>query len=151
QAVALPANRIVIASVTGVIPTHPSSFEEVQNQVKETLIADKTTKLVDQKVQELLDKAKSMGDLEKAAKSMGFEAKTQDNVTRSGAIEGLGPASYVAEAFSKPAGTLLPPVSFPQTKAVVKLITHDAPDPAGLAAQKDGLRENLKSQKAKQR
>src|SRR5262249_32633762 len=92
QAVALPGNRIVMASVTGVTPAHPSTFEEVQNQVKDAFVAEKVAKITDQKVQELMDKAKSTGDLEKAAKSMGLEVKTQDNVTRTGAIEGLGSA-----------------------------------------------------------
>jgi peptidyl-prolyl cis-trans isomerase D len=151
QAVALPGNRIVMASVTGVNPAHPSTFEEVQNQVKDAFVAEKVAKITDQKVQELMDKAKSTGDLEKAAKSMGLEAKTQDNVTRTGAIEGLGSASYIADAFTKPAGTLLAPVTFPDTKAIVKIVSHDAPDMAGLAAQKDVLREQLKNQKARER
>src|SRR5262249_20347677 len=79
QAVALPGNRVVIASVTGVNPAHPASFEEVQTKVKDSVIEEKVNKLTEQKMQELLEKAKSMGDLEKAAKSMGMEAKTQDN------------------------------------------------------------------------
>jgi hypothetical protein len=151
QAVALPGNRIAMASVTGVNPAHPSTFEEVQNQVKDALVNEKAAKLTDAKVQELMDKAKSMGDLEKAAKSMGFEAKTQDGVMRSTAIEGLGAASYITDAFAKPAGTLLPPVSFPSDKAIVKVLAHDNPDPAGLAKEKDNLREQLKSQKARER
>jgi peptidyl-prolyl cis-trans isomerase D len=152
QPVALPGNRVVLASVIGVNPSHPSAFEEVQNKVKDAVIDEKVSKLTEQKVQELVDKAKSMGgDLEKAAKSAGLEVKTQDGVTRSGAIEGLGPSSYISDAFSKPAGTLLPPVSFPQNKAVVKVLAQEGADPAGLAAQRDTIREQLKAQKARER
>ncbi len=152
QAVALPGNRVVIASVTGVNPAHPSSFEEVQNKVRDAVIDEKVAKITEQKTQELIDKAKAMGgDLEKAAKSLGFEVKTQDGITRAGAIEGLGPASYIADAFSKPEGTILPPVSFPEKKAVIKVVAHVQPDLAGLDAQKDAIREQLKSQKAKER
>jgi peptidyl-prolyl cis-trans isomerase D len=151
QAVAMPGNRVVLASVTGVNPAHPSSFEEAQNQVRDAVANDKASKMTDQKVQELTEKAKSMGDLEKAAKSMGFEVKTQDGVTRTGSVEGLGAANYLADAFNKPVGTLLPAISFPQYKAVVKVLNHDAPDPAGMAAQVDALREQLKSEKARER
>jgi len=151
QAVALPGNRVAMASVIGVSPAHPSSFEEVQGKVRDAVVEDKVNKIVEQKTQEVVEKAKSTGDLEKAAKAVGLEAKTQDGVTRSGAIEGLGPASYIADAFGKPAGTILPPVSFPQNKAVVKVIAEQDADPAGLAAQKDTIREQLKSQKARER
>jgi hypothetical protein len=152
QPVALPGNRVVMAVVTGVNPAHPSAFEEVQTQVKDALTNEKVTKLIDQKARELADKAKSMGgDLEKAAKSMGLEAKTVDGVTRTGAVEGLGSASYVSEAFSKPVGTILGPIDIPQMKAVVKVLGHTDADPSLLASQKDTIRENLKSQKATER
>jgi UDP-N-acetylmuramyl pentapeptide synthase len=45
----------------------------VQGQVRDAYVTDKLAKIIDQKVQDLMDKAKSMGDLEKAAKSMGLE------------------------------------------------------------------------------
>jgi peptidyl-prolyl cis-trans isomerase D len=152
QPVALAGNRIVMAVVTGVNPAHPSSFEEVQNQVREALTTEKVTKLVDQKARELVDKAKAMnGDLAKAAKSMGLEVKTAADVTRAGAVEGLGSASYVADAFSKPAGTILGPIDIPQMKAVVKVLAHSDADPSLLASQRDTIREQLKSQKATER
>jgi peptidyl-prolyl cis-trans isomerase D len=152
QPVALPGDRIVVAVVTGINPAHPAAFEEVQNQVKDTLTTEKLTKLTDQKAQELADKAKSMnGDLEKAAKSMGLEFKTSAEVSRAGAVEGLGSAGSIAEAFSKPVGTILGPISMPQQKAVVKVLARIDADPAGLPAQKDALREQLKGQKAQDR
>jgi peptidyl-prolyl cis-trans isomerase D len=152
QPIALPGDRIVLASVTGVAPAHPAAFEEVQAQVKEALTTEKLTKLAEQKAQELVAKAKSMnGDLEKAAKSMGLEVKTAANVTRVGAVEGLGSASYIGEAFSKPDGSILGPISMPQQKVVVKVLAHVAVDASGLAMQRDSLREQLKSQKAQDR
>jgi peptidyl-prolyl cis-trans isomerase D len=152
QAVALPGNRIAMATVTAVMPTHPAKFEEVENQVRDAVTNEKLAKVIDQKAQELLDKAKSMnGDLEKAAKAMGLEVKTADEVTRSGAVEGLGSSSLIADAFNRPAGSLIGPVAIPQTKAVVKVVSKVDADPAGLAAQRDTLREQLKGQKAQER
>ena len=152
QPVALPGNRVVLASVMGVTPVHPAKFEEVEAQVRDAVTNEKLTKLLDQKAQELADKAKSMnGDLEKAAKSMGLEVKTAADVTRSGAVEGLGSSSLIADAFTQPAGSIVGPVTIPQTKAVVKVLSHIDADPAGLAPQRDTLREQLKGQKAQER
>jgi peptidyl-prolyl cis-trans isomerase D len=152
QAIALPGSRVVMAVITGVNPAHPSSFEEVQAQVREAVTNEKVSKLVDQKARDLVEKAKSMnGDLAKAAKSMGMEVKTAADVTRTGAVEGLGSANYIAEAFSKPAGTILGPIEIPQMKAVVKVLGHVDADPSLMAAQKDTIREQLKSQKATER
>lgn len=152
QAVALPGNRVVMASVLAVNPSHPAKFEEVESQVRDAVTDEKLAKLIDQKAQELADKAKSMnGDLEKAAKAMGLEVKTSAEVTRSGAVEGLGSSSLIADAFTKPVGSIIGPVSIPQSKAVVKVLGKVDADPAALAAQRDTLREQLKGQKAQER
>jgi peptidyl-prolyl cis-trans isomerase D len=152
QAVALAGNRVALASVTAVTPAHPATFEEVESQVRDAVTNEKLAKIIDQKAQELVDKAKSMnGDLEKAAKAMGLEVKTSADVTRSGAVEGLGSASMIGDAFTKPAGTIMGPVSIPQTKAVVKVVAKADADMAALAAQRDTIREQLKGQKALER
>jgi peptidyl-prolyl cis-trans isomerase D len=152
QAVALPGNRVALATVTAVLPAHPARFEEVENQVRDAVTNEKLAKVIDQKAQELLDKAKSMnGDLEKAAKAMGLEVKTAAEVTRSGAVEGLGSSSLIADAFTRPVGSLIGPVAIPQSKAVVKVVSKVDADPAALAAQRDTLREQLKGQKSQER
>ena len=94
QPVVLTGNtKIALAVCTGDIPPHPAGFDEVQNKVRDALIKDKLNKLVDQKANELMTKARANGgDLEAAAKSMGLEAKTSDAVDHAGAIEGLGSA-----------------------------------------------------------
>ena len=61
-----------------------------------------------------MEKAKAMGgDLAKAAKSMGLEVKTSDEFARTGTVEGLGSASYVADGFNKPDGTVFGPLGTP--------------------------------------
>jgi peptidyl-prolyl cis-trans isomerase D len=152
QPVALAGNRVVLAAVSGVNPAHPAKFEEVETQVRDTLTNEKLTKLNDQKAQELADKAKAMnGDLQKAAKAMGLEVKTSSDVTRSGAVEGLGSSSLIADAFTKPVGSIIGPVSIPDAKAVIKVLSHVDADAAALGPQRDTIREQLKAQKAQDR
>ena len=152
QPVALKGNRIAMASVTLVTPAHPATFAEVENQVRETVSRDKMNQLTTQKAQELADKVKSMnGDLQKAAKALGFEVKTVNEVTRAGAVEGLGSSGYISDAFTKPDGTILGPINIPGQAAIVKVISHTTADASGLAGVRDSIREELKGKKAGER
>ena len=102
---------------------------------------------------ELIEKAKAMGgDLAKAAKSMGLETKTSNDVDRAGNIEGIGMASYVSEGFSKPDGTIFGPVGVPDGGTIVaKVISHSGADMSQLPAQRNTIRDEIKSQRARER
>ena len=152
QAVAVPPNRVVMAIVTGVTPTHPATFEEAEARIRKTLEEQKASELISGRAIALAAKAKTLnGDLEKAAKSMGFEVKTSAPFNRQGAVEGLGPASYVIQAFDKPDGDLIGPVPVPDGRIVAKVLSHQPADPAQLPALRKGLLDELKSIKARER
>ncbi|MCU1236295.1 MAG: PpiC-type peptidyl-prolyl cis-trans isomerase [Candidatus Solibacter sp.] len=146
-------NKVVLASVDDVVPGHPSSFEEVQTQVRDAIVTNRSAAAVQKHATELVDKAKAMGgDLQKAAKSMGLDVKTSGDVDRSGSIEGLGTASYVSEGFSRPDGTVFGPMGLPDGgTAVMKVISHSGADMAGVAAQRSTIRDEIKSQRARDR
>src|SRR5262249_15847869 len=129
QALPLPTTRVAIAMVTDIIPPHTPPLEEVKDKVRDDIVKNRSIVAVQKHSQELLEKAKSMGgDLEKAAKSMGLDTKTSDEVARNGNIEGIGPATYVSEAFGKPDGSLVGPVSTPDATVIAKVVAHAAPD-----------------------
>jgi peptidyl-prolyl cis-trans isomerase D len=152
QAVAVAGNKVVVAEVVDITPARASTFEEVQGQIRDALTQGRATVAVQKHAQELLDKAKSMGgDLAKAAKSMGLEVKTSDEVARSGSITDLGSATYVQDAFSRPEGTVLGPIGLPDGTAVVKVVQHVAPDMSKLPEQAASLRQELKGQKGRDR
>jgi peptidyl-prolyl cis-trans isomerase D len=152
QPVSLPQNRIAMAVVTAVAPTHPASFEEAQDRIRKTLEQQKADQLISKRADELLAKANaSNGDLAKAAKSMGLEVKTPGPVDRSGAVEGLGQASYISPAFTKPDGAVFGPITLSDGRVIVKVISHIAPDMSQLEAQRSGVRDELKSKKARER
>ena len=150
--VALPGSKIAMAVVTDVVAPHPASLAEVSGQIRETLLRQNTDRLLNEKSADLLAKARSMnGDLAKAAQSMGLTVKTSSDFDRSAAVEGLGSASLVADAFVRPVGSLLGPITAADGRAVVKVVSHTPADTAGLAAQSAGLREELKSKIVQQR
>ncbi len=152
QPVALPDNKIAVAIVTDVIPARPSTFEEVQSQIRDTVARNRAQTAVQKHAQELYDKAKSMGgDLAKAAKSMGLEAKTSDPVDRSANIPGLGALSYLSDAFSRPVGTVFGPQNLPDGIMIGKVVEILPADPAKFAEQRASIRDEIKSQKARDR
>jgi len=146
-------NKIVFAVVTDLIPARPNTFEEVQTQIRDAIVQSRVTKAVQDHARELADKAKAMGgDLAKAAKSMGLEVKTSNEIDRAGNIEGLGSASYVAEGFSRPDGTVFGPIGTPDGATVVsKVIAHIQPDLSKLPEQRGTVRDEIKTQKARER
>jgi peptidyl-prolyl cis-trans isomerase D len=151
-AVALSNNRIALAVVTNVIPARAATFEEVQGQIKELIVRNREQQAVQKHAQELLDAAKANGgDLGKAAKAMGLEAKTSPEVERNGTVEGLGSAQYLTEAFSKADGSLFGPVSTPTGTVVGKVVAHVAPDKSKFEDQRVALRDQIKTDKARDR
>ena len=152
QEVLLPANKIAMAVVLGETPAHPAALADVETKVRESLIKDKTDKLIAAKAAELADKARANGgDLAAAAKSMGFEMKTSADVDRAGAIEGLGSAATLMDAFAKPVGTIVGPVAISDSKVVCKVLEKIPADAAGLEAQRAAIRDQIKGQKSQTR
>jgi len=152
QAVALPPNRVAMAVVTGITPMHPATLEESTAQIKSRLEKQKLDELVVKRGNELLAKTNAMnGDIEKAAKALGLEAKTPPAFDRAGSIEGLGQAGLITTAFGRPDGSLVGPLAIPDGRVLVKVVGHEPADMSKLAAQRDALREELKTRKSRDR
>jgi len=154
QPVALAGNKLAVAEVTGIVPARPNTFDEVEDKIKESMTSSRVQAKVQQHAQELLDKAKSMGgDLEKAAKAMGLEARVSADFTRTGMINAekpaagetaLGSAQYLQEGFSKPEGTLLGPIGIPDGMVVAKVLAHIPADMSKLPAERAELLDEIK-------
>jgi len=145
--------KMALAIVNDVMPAHPSSFEEVQSQIRDLMVTNRSNAAVQKHANELIEKAKAMGgDLAKAAKSMGLDTKTSNEVDRAGNIEGIGMASYVSEGFTRPDGSVFGPVGTPDGGTIVaKVISHGGADLSQLAAQRSIIRDEIKSQRARER
>jgi peptidyl-prolyl cis-trans isomerase D len=149
--VVLTGNKIVIADVMDVLPAHPATFEDVQAQIRTKVNGEKLQQLLSQKANELLAKAKASGDLKKAAKEMGLEVKSPDAFTHNGAVEGVGSATVLADAFTKPVNSLLDPISAQGSMVVAQVAEHIAANMAEFAVQRDGIRDELRNTKARER
>jgi peptidyl-prolyl cis-trans isomerase D len=152
QPVALSPTKIGLAVALDVAPARASTFAEAESAVRDEIVRKRASTAVQNHAKELIDKAKAMGgDLAKAAKSMGLEVKTSDAISRTGAVEGLGSATYVQEGFKLPDGSVFGPVATPDSTIVAKVISHSAPDQSKFAEQRSAIRDELKGQKGRDR
>jgi peptidyl-prolyl cis-trans isomerase D len=149
--VALPGNKIALAEVTAVIPSRPATFEEVQNDVRNYMVQTRTANALQKHVQELVTAAKKAGNLASAAKAMGLEIKTSEPFQRQGTAEGIGPASYLQDAFNRPKGSVVGPYPVPEGTVVAQVLEHIAPDMANLAQERVSIRDDIKRRKASDR
>lgn len=150
--VVLADGRAVIATVTEVQAAHGASFEEARAEARTKAGAEKLQKILADKANELFAKARQMGgDLAKAAKAMGVDVKTSADVDRQGAIESVGTASSVTDAFSKPLGSLLGPQSVTGGRLVAKIVGKTPANMAEAAAQSVTLRNEIRQQRSRDR
>lgn len=152
QPVQIAPTKLALAVITGSVPLHPATFDEAQTQARQRLEKEKLSQLVEQRASQLAAKTKSLnGDLRKAAESMGLEVKTSGDFDRNGAIEGLGSAGMVPTAFTTPPGSVFGPVSIGESRVIGKVVSKTPPNPADMAAQSQGIRDELKAKKARER
>jgi len=151
QPVVLKGNKIVVADVMDVMPARPAAFEDVQGQIQSKLSAEKLQQVLTQKANELLAKAKTTGDLKKAAKEMGLEVKSPDAFTRTGAVEGAGSASTFIDAFTKPANSLIGPYAAQGSVVVAQIAERVEPNMAEFPTQRDSIRDELRNTRARER
>ncbi|MDP8979704.1 MAG: peptidyl-prolyl cis-trans isomerase [Acidobacteriota bacterium] len=145
-------NKLVIVVVTGITPKHDSQLAEVDAQVRERWSFERASQLAQEKARKaaaLL--AQNGGDLQAAAKAVGGEVKSTDDFSRQGAAQGIGSASYVLDAFTKPVGSILGPVNVGNQVIVAKVMTKTPADMTKLAAERDAVVSQLKAKKADER
>jgi peptidyl-prolyl cis-trans isomerase D len=152
QPVSPAANKLVLAEVTDIIPERQSTFEEVKAQIHDQMLSVRQAKAVQDNARKLADAAKANGgDLAKAAKSLGLEMKSTTPFKQDATVDDLGPASYFADAFKDPVGTVLNPITMPEATVVVKIAQRVTADMSKLPEQRVQIRESLKGEKARER
>ena len=152
QPVSPAPNKVVVAEVTAIVPSHPATFEEVKTQIHDAMVNTRLMKIVRDKAKELADSTKANGgDLAKAAKAMGLEVKTTELFKRQASVDGLGSANYFDSAFTEPVGTVLNPVPMPDATVVAKVVQHAGADMSKLPAERGQIVESLKGDKARER
>jgi peptidyl-prolyl cis-trans isomerase D len=144
--------RLAVAVVTGIQPVRQAEFADVEADVRKELTNQKAADLAQKATMDAtLKLTAANGDIKKAAQSLGLEIKTTQAFTREGAAEGIGPATYLADAFAKPVGGAFGPVNVDGKLVYGKVIEHTVADESKMAPLRDDIATALKRKKATER
>jgi peptidyl-prolyl cis-trans isomerase D len=142
-------NKLAVAVVTGIRPSHPAELSEVENQVRQAYLQGEANRIVAEKAAKAAELLKQNGgDLAAAAKAVGGEVKSSDFFTRSGAVEGLGSGAIFTDVFSKPVGSVFGPMVAGTQTVVGKVAGRQDADMSKFAQERDGIVTQLKGKAA---
>jgi len=137
-----------IYQVTAVKPPATPTFEEIKSRVEQEFKNERAAQDLQQRTQELSDRAKSDHDLKKAAKELGAAYKTSDFVLPDTQVPDIGSMSGgAAVAFTLKPGEISGPINNGNDGAVLSVIDRQSPTDQEFTAKKDQIREGLVQQK----
>jgi peptidyl-prolyl cis-trans isomerase D len=149
QVLSLPANRLVIVVLNEVIPQRKADFADVESQVRDRLVLQKAQQLAADAAKSAADKIRSGEDIEKVAKSLKLEASKPAEFGHVDSVEGLGPATYVSDAFKQPVGSVIGPVMIQDRNVVYKILDRQTAEAKDFAKERESVLAELKQQKAR--
>ncbi len=134
----------VVFQVEAIKPPATPTFEEIRSKVDSEFKNERASILLNQKTQELSDRAKSEHDLKKAAKELGATLKTSDFVLPDGQVPDIGSmAGQASVAFSMKPGEISGPVNAGNNGVVLAVTAKQEPTDQDFAVKKDQIRDGL--------
>jgi len=126
----------VVFSVKEIQPTHPATLAEVRDRVLADYRHEKALDLAKTRAEELAKRVKSGENFATAAKTLGFEVKASEPLSRTGSLPEAGSMKQFSAAFKFPVGQAGDPVSLGTNWIVYRVAQHDPIDEADFAKQK---------------
>ena len=133
----------VVFQLLGIRPPATPTFEEAHSRVENEFKNQRAGFLLQQKTQELSDRAKAGHDLKKAAKDLGATVKTSDLVAPDGQVPDIGSMSNASAILSLKSGEISEPITAGGNGVVAQLLEKQAPTDQEFAAKKDEIRQSL--------
>jgi len=133
----------VVFQLLAIKPPATPTFEEIRSRVESEFKNQRAGFLLQQKTQELSDRAKAGHDLKKAAKDLGAAVKTSDLVLPDGQVPDIGSMASASAIFSLKPGEISGPITAGANGVVAQLLEKQAPTDQDFAEKKDGIRQSL--------
>src|SRR6267143_1886174 len=133
----------VVFQLLAIKPPATPTFEEIRTRVESEFKNERAGFLLQQKTQELSDRAKAAHDLKKAAKDLGATVKTSDLVPPDGQVPDIGAMSNASAIFSLKPGEISPPITAGGNGVVAQLLEKQVPTDQEFAEKKDQIRQSL--------
>jgi peptidyl-prolyl cis-trans isomerase D len=128
----------------GIRPPATPTFEEIRADAESKFKSERAALLLQQKTQELSDRAKAGHDLKKAAKELGATVKASDWVLPDGQVPDVGSMSGAASViFSLTPGQISAPIAAGANGVVAQLVDRQLPTDQEFAEKKDQIRQSL--------
>ncbi len=137
-----------IFQVTGITPAHAPAFADWKSHILDDYRTEKLPALLSEKTTELDAKAKTSGDLAKAAKAVGATLKTSDLVTGAGQVPDLGEVGQVApQLLQLSVGAVSGPIDTQTNGIVAKIVDKQEPTADEITKNFDQTRDQLLEQR----
>jgi peptidyl-prolyl cis-trans isomerase D len=137
-----------IFQVAEIAPAHAPNFADWKSQVAEDYRNEQLPGLLSRKTKDLADKAKSMNDLDKAAKAVGATVKTSDLISETGQAPDFGQVGQVApQLFELNPGSISGPINAGRTGVVAKILDKQEPSADEIAKNFDQTRDGILEQR----
>ena len=133
----------VVFQLLAIRPPATPTFEEIRARVENEFKNERAGFLMQQKTQELSDRAKAAHDLKKVAKELGATVKTSELVAPDGQVPDIGSMSSATAIFSLKPGDISAPITAGGNGVVAQLLEKQAPTDQEFAEKKDQTRQSL--------
>ncbi len=147
QPVAIGDQKLAVAVCTAVNPPHPAEFADVANGIRRQVTTQKALALAADDATKAGADLRGGKDIQTVAKTYGVEVKSPEPFAQVGAIEGVGPASILAAAFTQAPGSIVGPVSVANQAIVARIVERIPADMSKLASQRDRIVQQIKGHK----
>ncbi|MGB8012894.1 MAG: peptidyl-prolyl cis-trans isomerase [Terriglobales bacterium] len=133
----------VVFQLLAIKPPATPTFEEVRPRVEAQFKNERAGFLLQQKTQELSDRAKAEHDLKKVAKELGATVKASDLVAPDGQVPDIGSMANANGIFSLKPGEISGPITASGNGVVAQLLDKQAPTDQEFSGKKDQIRQSL--------
>jgi peptidyl-prolyl cis-trans isomerase D len=139
----------LVLSVKQILPAHQGTLEEVRDKVVVDLKQEKASTEARSKADELVKRVKAGEKFDAAAKALGLDPKTSDEIARTGSISNVASGRQLAAAFQLKAGDVGSPLSLGSNWLVYQVVDKQEPKPDDFEKQKkdilDAVLQNKRS------
>jgi peptidyl-prolyl cis-trans isomerase D len=133
----------VVMAVKNISPAHQGTLAELHDKIVADYRHDKAVELARQRASDLAKRTQGGEDFAKAAKSLGLDMKTTDEIARDGAITGAGTVKQYPGAFTLPVGKTGDAVFLGSDWVVYRVADHQQPNQADFDKQKKDIETQL--------
>ena len=133
----------VVFQLLAIKPPATPTFDEIRSRVESEFKNQRAGFMLQQKTQELSDRAKAAHDLKKAAQDLGATVKTSELVAPDGQVPDIGSMASASAIFSLKPGEISGPITAGGNGVVAQLLEKEAPTDQEFAGKKDEIRQSL--------